>query len=205
MAGAFSLVYLVFNTISNVTTQDKQVAVFCNAAAHLRPGGRFLIEVPACRICASAAARPRHCPVRGEPRRARGGELHRLRPVRHSHATVHLQPRHCVSRWVGTLPSDSLPLCVAGRDGSDGPHRGSAARAPLVRLGPIQFHAGEYQAHIRFGSSPDPTASSPGRIGRLLQNNTLVARHGLRAGCRKGPSPAPAIGKDSAEWRGSRR
>jgi SAM-dependent methyltransferase len=43
--GAFSLVYLVFNTISNVTTQDGQVAVFCNAAAHLRPGGLFLIEV----------------------------------------------------------------------------------------------------------------------------------------------------------------
>ncbi|QMU79586.1 class I SAM-dependent methyltransferase [Streptacidiphilus sp. PB12-B1b] len=43
--GQFSLVYLVFNTISNVTTQDGQVAVFRNAAAHLRPGGVFLIEV----------------------------------------------------------------------------------------------------------------------------------------------------------------
>ncbi|SDS20032.1 Methyltransferase domain-containing protein [Actinopolymorpha singaporensis] len=44
-AGEFSLVYLVFNTISNVTTQDGQVDVFRNAAAHLRPGGLFLIEV----------------------------------------------------------------------------------------------------------------------------------------------------------------
>lgn len=44
VAGEFSLVYLVFNTISNVTTQDGQVDVFCNAAAHLRPGGLFLIE-----------------------------------------------------------------------------------------------------------------------------------------------------------------
>lgn len=43
--GEFSLVFLVFNTISNVTTQDGQVEVFRNAAAHLRPGGRFLIEV----------------------------------------------------------------------------------------------------------------------------------------------------------------
>jgi SAM-dependent methyltransferase len=43
--GEFSLVFLVFNTISNVTSQDGQVAVFANAAAHLRPGGRFLIEV----------------------------------------------------------------------------------------------------------------------------------------------------------------
>lgn len=43
--GEFSLVYLVFNTISNVTTQDGQVKVFQNAAAHLRAGGLFLIEV----------------------------------------------------------------------------------------------------------------------------------------------------------------
>ena len=43
--GKFSLVYLVFNTISNITTQDGQVAVFGNAAGHLRPGGLFLVEV----------------------------------------------------------------------------------------------------------------------------------------------------------------
>ncbi|WP_129784265.1 class I SAM-dependent methyltransferase [Promicromonospora panici] len=43
--GEFSLVYLVFNTISNVTTQGGQVDVFRNAAAHLRPGGLFLVEV----------------------------------------------------------------------------------------------------------------------------------------------------------------
>jgi SAM-dependent methyltransferase len=45
VAGQFSMVYLVFNTISNVTTQDGQVDVFRNAAAHLRPGGLFLVEV----------------------------------------------------------------------------------------------------------------------------------------------------------------
>jgi SAM-dependent methyltransferase len=43
--GEFSLVYLVFNTIDNITTQDGQVDVFRNAAAHLRPGGLFLVEV----------------------------------------------------------------------------------------------------------------------------------------------------------------
>jgi SAM-dependent methyltransferase len=42
--GEFSLVFLVFNTIFNLTTQDGQVACFENAAAHLRPGGRFVIE-----------------------------------------------------------------------------------------------------------------------------------------------------------------
>jgi SAM-dependent methyltransferase len=43
--GRFSLVYLVFNSISNQTTQDAQVASFANAAAHLDPGGCFVVEV----------------------------------------------------------------------------------------------------------------------------------------------------------------
>ena len=43
--GSFGLVYLVFNTIGNLTTQDQQVACFANAAAHLDAGGFFLIEV----------------------------------------------------------------------------------------------------------------------------------------------------------------
>lgn len=42
--GEFQLVYLVFNTIGNLTTQDGQVACFANAAAHLAPGGVFVIE-----------------------------------------------------------------------------------------------------------------------------------------------------------------
>lgn len=42
--GTFSLVYLVFNTIVNLPTQEAQVACFRNAAAHLSPGGRFVIE-----------------------------------------------------------------------------------------------------------------------------------------------------------------
>jgi SAM-dependent methyltransferase len=42
--GEFALVYLVFNTIFNLTTQDGQVACFQNAAAHLGGGGRFVIE-----------------------------------------------------------------------------------------------------------------------------------------------------------------
>ncbi len=42
---AFSVAYLVANTIMNLTTQDEQVACFRNAAAHLEPGGCFVIEV----------------------------------------------------------------------------------------------------------------------------------------------------------------
>ncbi|MFH8570411.1 class I SAM-dependent DNA methyltransferase [Streptomyces sp. NPDC017993] len=43
--GSFAVAYLVFNTINNLTTQDAQVACFRNAAAHLVPGGCFVIEV----------------------------------------------------------------------------------------------------------------------------------------------------------------
>ncbi|MET7287853.1 class I SAM-dependent methyltransferase [Streptomyces sp. NPDC005573] len=43
--GLFRVVYLVFNTIMNLTSQDAQVACFRNAAEHLEPGGRFVVEV----------------------------------------------------------------------------------------------------------------------------------------------------------------
>jgi hypothetical protein len=43
--GTFSVVYLVWNTIMNLTSQAAQVACFRNAAAHLEPGGCFVIEV----------------------------------------------------------------------------------------------------------------------------------------------------------------
>ncbi|MEU2871973.1 class I SAM-dependent methyltransferase [Streptomyces olivoreticuli] len=45
VAGTFAVAYLVFNTINNLTTQDAQVACFHNVAAHLRPGGCFVVEV----------------------------------------------------------------------------------------------------------------------------------------------------------------
>ena len=43
--GEFTLVYLVFNTLSNLLTQEEQVACFRNAARHLKAGGRFVVEL----------------------------------------------------------------------------------------------------------------------------------------------------------------
>ena len=43
--GAFSVVYLVFNTIGNLTTQAAQVACFRNVSEHLEPGGSFVVEL----------------------------------------------------------------------------------------------------------------------------------------------------------------
>jgi hypothetical protein len=43
--GTFRVVYVVWNTIMNLRTQDEQVSCFRNAAAHLEPGGCFVVEV----------------------------------------------------------------------------------------------------------------------------------------------------------------
>jgi SAM-dependent methyltransferase len=45
LEGTFSVAYLIANTIMNLTTQDEQVACFEKVAAHLEPGGCFVIEV----------------------------------------------------------------------------------------------------------------------------------------------------------------
>lgn len=45
VSGTFTLVYLVWNSIANLRTQPEQVACFGNAARHLQPGGRFVLEL----------------------------------------------------------------------------------------------------------------------------------------------------------------
>lgn len=65
--GEFQLVYLVYNTITNLLTQDEQVACFRNAAAHLRPGGCFVVEVGVPdlqRLPPGESARPFHIGAR---------------------------------------------------------------------------------------------------------------------------------------------
>jgi 16S rRNA A1518/A1519 N6-dimethyltransferase RsmA/KsgA/DIM1 with predicted DNA glycosylase/AP lyase activity len=44
VGGSSGLVYLLRNRITNLTTQDEQLAAFANAAAHLEPGGCFAVE-----------------------------------------------------------------------------------------------------------------------------------------------------------------
>jgi len=58
--GPFQLVYLVFNTIMNLTTQAAQVACFRNAAAHLAAGGAFVIEVMVPRLRQLPPGQPLH-------------------------------------------------------------------------------------------------------------------------------------------------
>lgn len=67
VGGEFSLVYLVWNTIGNLRTQDEQVACFANAARHLGPGGRFVIELgcPTCAACRRVRPRCRSTSMTG--------------------------------------------------------------------------------------------------------------------------------------------
>src|SRR5262249_57593472 len=59
----YGLVYLVYNTIGNLLTQDDQIRCFQNAARHLEPGGVFVVE---CRV-PTAPARPGHQYVNPAP------------------------------------------------------------------------------------------------------------------------------------------
>jgi hypothetical protein len=66
VGGEFSVVYVVFNTIFNLLTQDAQVACFQNAAAHLRSGGRF-VDRDGGAWPPEPPGRPDHHPFRADP------------------------------------------------------------------------------------------------------------------------------------------
>ena len=86
--GTYTLVYLVYNTISNLLTQGEQVACFRNAARHLMPGGRFVIELSQPMIdrlrarAAQASARPAGRRLAVRPRLHRPGHLRRAASAR---------------------------------------------------------------------------------------------------------------------------
>ena len=131
--GTFALVYLVANTIMNVTTQDEQVSVFANAAAHLHPGGCFVVEL----IVPQLRAVPR-------------GERGRVFTLEADHVGVEtLRRSGRPDRLVASLDGGGRPprptLCavpvrVAFRARPDGAPRRPAPPQPLGRLGACTVH-----------------------------------------------------------------
>ena len=105
--GAFSVVYLVFNTIGNLTTQAAQVACFRNAAAHLEPGGTFVIETGRAQPPAPAAGRALR-----RLRRRRKPLGHRR--VRRREPGPDLAPLLARRRWLRAL-LDAVPVRLARR------------------------------------------------------------------------------------------
>ena len=95
--GEFAVVYLVFNTIFNLITQDGQVACFANAAAHLGRGGRFVIEARVPELQRLPLGQT-VLPWRADPR----DDLLRLRP-----ATQRLSGQHYSFRRRGSSPARS--------------------------------------------------------------------------------------------------
>ena len=113
--GTFTLAYLVFNTIGNLTTQEAQVACFRNAAAHLEPGGCFVIEVEIPDLQRAAARRD-------DARLPRGRDALGHRRVRRREAGAHLASLRARRRALRARV-DAVPLRVAVRARPDGAAR----------------------------------------------------------------------------------
>ena len=143
--GSFALVYLLFNTIMNLTTQEAQVACFQNAAAHLEPAGCCVVEVGVPDLQRLPPGRDLPSP-RGE------GELLGDRRVRRR------DPRPLVAspqdrRWAGRALLRAIPLRVAlgaRPDGTDG--WDEVARA-LERMEPRAVHERQRPARVGLGEA----------------------------------------------------
>ncbi len=143
--GSFSVAYLVFNTIMNLTTQAAQVDCFRNAAAHLAPGGCFVIEVsvPDLRLLPPGQdAVPFH-----------------VSPTRWAFDRYDVATQAMSSNYIevtegrGSYRSDPVPVRVAGRAGPDGPAGRDAAARPLGRLDPPAVHQREPLARLGLGEA----------------------------------------------------
>lgn len=102
---SFRLAYLVYNTITNLTSQDEQVRCFQNVAAHLEPGGCFAIEV-------FVPILQRLPPRRGLQDLPPQRDEAQLRRVRRRHADPLLPPLQVRGRQVRVVLG-AIPVCLA--------------------------------------------------------------------------------------------
>ena len=139
----FSVAYLVFNTIMNLTTQDEQVACFRNVAAHLEPGGYFVVEV-----------------MVPDLQRLPPGETYRpftVTATRLGFDEYDVVAQGLVSHHYrvvdGALDVVSVPvsLRLAGRARPDGAARRDDAPRPLRRLERRAVHEREHEPRLRLG------------------------------------------------------
>ena len=133
----YGLVYLVYNTIGNLLTQDDQVRCFQNAARHLDPGGVFVLE---CRV-PSAPARPGRQFVDAEVVEA----SHVVLGVcRYDPVTQILDNNHVrISAEGIVLEPDQAPPGACAGVRSHGPHRRAPAARAVGRLEQRALHRGE--------------------------------------------------------------
>ena len=160
--GRSRVAYLVFNTIMNLTTQAAQVACFRNVAAHLAPGGCFVIEVGGPGAPAAPARRDVPC----VPRERDEVGLRRVRRRETGADVAPLRARRRASR----TPVDPVPLRVArGARPDGGARRHDAARA-LGRMEARAVHERERPSTSRSGRNwtREPHAVLHGNDARRL-------------------------------------
>jgi SAM-dependent methyltransferase len=158
--GTFSVAYLVFNTIMNLTTQAAQVACFRNVATQLEPGGCFRHRSRRPRAPAAPARRD-------DSRIPRQREQMGARRVRRREAGPHvasLRDRRRKSRAL----LGSVPVRVAGGARPDGRTCRDEAARTLERVEAGTVHERQSQARLRLGEA--------GRLGRLRLRQRLTAR-----------------------------
>ena len=132
--------YLVFNTIMNLTSQDEQVQCFCNAADHLIEGGHFVVEV-------LVPALQRLPP--GETIRPSGISGTHIGVDEIDAGTQALTSHHLYFRSHG-VETSSIPFRYVWPSGagSDGPHRRHDTHPTVVRLGSGTVHERITEAHL---------------------------------------------------------
>ena len=138
--GEFSLVYLVFNTIFNLTTQDGQVKCFENAAAHLGSDGRFVIEARVPELQRLPLGQT-VLPWRADPK----GMSYYVYDVVNAGAQRPALPPGG-RRVPGEPDRDAVRL--AGRAGPDGAPGRDAARAPVGRMERRAVHGTQPLARV---------------------------------------------------------
>ena len=197
----FSLVYLVFDTIMNLTSQDAQVACFQNAAAHLEPGGQFVIEV-------------------GVPdlQRLPRGEVFRPFTVRPDHLGVDeydvlnqglVSHHYRARRRPGRDDLDAVPLRLARRARSDGAARGDAPRRALGWMAAGAVHAestspsprGWRNDGARRVERPPSSGRVAGRAVSFVVDVEPVTAEQLRSRCRGGSSAGGRRARDGETGR----
>ena len=129
--GTYRLVYVVFNTLFNLLTQDDQVRCFENVAAHLDDDGSFVVEALCRRTCTGCATTST-----STPRRSRSTGQARRRPPRSRRRSCWTRATYRLSRDGVRLYPDRHPVRVAQRARPDGAHRRAAAGRALRRLEP---------------------------------------------------------------------
>ena len=121
--GSFRLAFLVFNTITNLTSQEEQIACFTNVADHLERGGRFVVEV-------FVPILQRLPP--GETTRIFHRDAHGLSYDEYDVATQQMFSHHYSFEGdTYQRDVDPLPVRVAGRAGPHGSHRRTASRGTV--------------------------------------------------------------------------